>query len=341
MGARRPPRTQSLREQQRAVRVPDGVTGRSRGHVRRQRAVQRLLPAVLRRGGGQAPSGFSTGRTRRRVARRGRTSKAMPRSASRRRSRARRSPWTELRGRPAPGRGEDPGRDPRRCPGARHRPGQRRTATADPGATSSSASTSGHIPRSRAPVTISASGCRRRWRPPSRAALSPSRRCGARTAQLSIPAGTQNGARLRLRGLGMPHLKGGRRRRPARHRRRPLPQPTARAAARVGAVRGTAGRLTRLENRERVLAVLRRIVQTSPSQVDAMTSTVEHACAGMARGASRTRTGRLSSAQERGPGPRSGSAGRRSGAPGTGGPCWRSRSDPARSTSACEHERGS
>ena len=28
------------------------------------------------------------------------------------------------------------------------------------------------------------------------------------TAQLSIPAGTQNGARLRLRGLGMPHLKG-------------------------------------------------------------------------------------------------------------------------------------
>jgi DnaJ-class molecular chaperone len=29
------------------------------------------------------------------------------------------------------------------------------------------------------------------------------------TAQLSIPAGTQNGARLRLRGLGMPHLKGG------------------------------------------------------------------------------------------------------------------------------------
>lgn len=29
------------------------------------------------------------------------------------------------------------------------------------------------------------------------------------TAQLTIPAGTQNGARLRLRGLGMPHLKGG------------------------------------------------------------------------------------------------------------------------------------
>ena len=29
------------------------------------------------------------------------------------------------------------------------------------------------------------------------------------TAQLSIPSGTQNGARLRLRGLGMPHLKGG------------------------------------------------------------------------------------------------------------------------------------
>jgi DnaJ-class molecular chaperone len=29
------------------------------------------------------------------------------------------------------------------------------------------------------------------------------------TAHLSIPAGTQNGARLRLRGLGMPHLKGG------------------------------------------------------------------------------------------------------------------------------------
>jgi DnaJ-class molecular chaperone len=29
------------------------------------------------------------------------------------------------------------------------------------------------------------------------------------TAQLSIPAGAQNGARLRLRGLGMPHLKGG------------------------------------------------------------------------------------------------------------------------------------
>ena len=29
------------------------------------------------------------------------------------------------------------------------------------------------------------------------------------TAQLSIPAGTQNGARLRLRGLGMPHLHGG------------------------------------------------------------------------------------------------------------------------------------
>jgi DnaJ-class molecular chaperone len=29
------------------------------------------------------------------------------------------------------------------------------------------------------------------------------------TAQLSVPAGTQNGARLRLRGLGMPHLKGG------------------------------------------------------------------------------------------------------------------------------------
>jgi DnaJ-class molecular chaperone len=29
------------------------------------------------------------------------------------------------------------------------------------------------------------------------------------TAQLSIPPGTQNGARLRLRGLGMPHLKGG------------------------------------------------------------------------------------------------------------------------------------
>jgi curved DNA-binding protein len=28
------------------------------------------------------------------------------------------------------------------------------------------------------------------------------------TAQLSIPAGTQNGARLRLRGLGMPHLHG-------------------------------------------------------------------------------------------------------------------------------------
>ena len=28
------------------------------------------------------------------------------------------------------------------------------------------------------------------------------------TAQLSIPPGTQNGARLRLRGLGMPHLKG-------------------------------------------------------------------------------------------------------------------------------------
>jgi curved DNA-binding protein len=28
------------------------------------------------------------------------------------------------------------------------------------------------------------------------------------TAQLSIPSGTQNGARLRLRGLGMPHLKG-------------------------------------------------------------------------------------------------------------------------------------
>jgi DnaJ-class molecular chaperone len=28
------------------------------------------------------------------------------------------------------------------------------------------------------------------------------------TAQLSIPRGTQNGARLRLRGLGMPHLKG-------------------------------------------------------------------------------------------------------------------------------------
>ncbi len=29
------------------------------------------------------------------------------------------------------------------------------------------------------------------------------------TAQLTIPAGTQNGARLRLRGLGMPHLHGG------------------------------------------------------------------------------------------------------------------------------------
>jgi DnaJ-class molecular chaperone len=29
------------------------------------------------------------------------------------------------------------------------------------------------------------------------------------TAQLSIPPETQNGARLRLRGLGMPHLKGG------------------------------------------------------------------------------------------------------------------------------------
>lgn len=28
------------------------------------------------------------------------------------------------------------------------------------------------------------------------------------TAQLTIPAGTQNGARLRLRGLGMPHLRG-------------------------------------------------------------------------------------------------------------------------------------
>ncbi len=29
------------------------------------------------------------------------------------------------------------------------------------------------------------------------------------TAQLTIPAGTQNGSRLRLRGLGMPHLHGG------------------------------------------------------------------------------------------------------------------------------------
>jgi DnaJ-class molecular chaperone len=29
------------------------------------------------------------------------------------------------------------------------------------------------------------------------------------TAQLRVPAGTQNGARLRLRGLGMPHLRGG------------------------------------------------------------------------------------------------------------------------------------
>jgi len=29
------------------------------------------------------------------------------------------------------------------------------------------------------------------------------------TAQLTIPSGTQNGARLRLRGLGMPHLHGG------------------------------------------------------------------------------------------------------------------------------------
>ena len=28
------------------------------------------------------------------------------------------------------------------------------------------------------------------------------------TAQLRIPLGTQNGARLRLRGLGMPHLRG-------------------------------------------------------------------------------------------------------------------------------------
>jgi DnaJ-class molecular chaperone len=29
------------------------------------------------------------------------------------------------------------------------------------------------------------------------------------TAQLRIPEGTQNGARLRLRGLGMPRLRGG------------------------------------------------------------------------------------------------------------------------------------
>ena len=57
------------------------------------------------------------------------------------------------------------------------------------------------------------------------------------TAQLSIPAGTQNGARLRLRGLRNAAPEGGRRGRPARHRRRPLAEPPTGAAAHVGGVR--------------------------------------------------------------------------------------------------------
>ena len=63
------------------------------------------------------------------------------------------------------------------------------------------------------------------------------------TAQLSIPAGTQNGARLRLRGLGMPHLKGGGAGDLLATVDVRLPQPAAGGAADVGAIRGATGRL--------------------------------------------------------------------------------------------------
>ena len=292
-------------------------------------------------GGAGARPGSAAGRSRRRVARRG----------AGRRGRCRDQPRGCVLGLDAhrrpqlgrwstPGRGEDPGGDPRGRADSRRRPGGRGSRTAGREVTSSSASTSGRTRPSRVTATISASACRRRS--PPRSPVAPWRVPTLRgtTAQLSIPRRNAERRPAPASGPRDAPSQGRRRRRPARHRRRPAAAPDARGPARLGAVRADRPPpdAVALGDRERVLAGApsdRADVALAGRRDDV---DGENATARACPGAPRRVTGKPSSAQDRGPAPRS-VCGSALTLTCTGGPCWRSRSRAARSTSAREHER--
>jgi len=206
---------------------------RPREHVRQQRSLQRLLPAVLRWRRGR-PDAFTTTRARRRVARRGQDVEgdaeisledAFPRFDAHGRS--------ELVGRSASRRGQDPSRDPRWRPGAGHGQGSSGRGGGPRGDLFIRVHIRPHPAFTRSGDDLKTSGCRCHWPRPSRAHRRSSTLRGTTGAALDFGRHAERGPAEAPR-TGDAAPQGGWRGRPDRHRGRAAATSDAGAAARLG-----------------------------------------------------------------------------------------------------------